>query len=280
MNFMTLKHKAKLAYVDMRRRLGSARFDVPDSHLTEFQSELVAAIEKDGAFVTTLQGLGIPVDRACVSEIEALFDSITFSAEGRKTFKGGPPQDKIDASVNLIRWGLNETFLDLAESYLRVPVNYRGFTASLDLPDGNDTETRRWHIDAVDTRSFKMIVYVNDVDAGSGPFEFIPRPVTPKFSSRDYVKGRITDDVMESAVPRDKWVTCTGKAGTVVLADTCRMFHRGKPSLTDIRQALFFAYTTRRPLNPEYSASMFNVLAFAAHQTDLTARQRAAIGLP
>ena len=277
MDMLDLKTRAKVTCAEMRRRLDSTRFSNPRSRLNSVQSRIVCALDADGACVTSVDELGLRFDATCTAEIESLFEQIYFPSEGRKTFKGSIPREAIEKSRNLINWGLAEELLNMAESYLRVPVNYRGLTASLDLPDGNDTETRRWHIDAVDTRSFKMIVYLNDVGPDNGPFEFIPLRFGPKFARSDFVEGRIPDEIMERSVPRAEWITCTGKAGTVVVADTCRIFHRGKPPISGTRKAMFFPYRllarVRQRLNSYMKKFPSNLTAENPFEASFRAKQ-------
>jgi hypothetical protein len=45
-------------------------------------------------------------------------------------------------------------------------------------------------------------------------------------------------------------VTCTGKAGTLVFADTAAFYHRGKPASARDRCAIYFNYMNRAPLRP------------------------------
>lgn len=279
MDMIAIKTKAKVTCAEMRRRLESTRFSSPRSRLNSDQERGVRALETDGAYVTSLDELGVPFDGACKAEIEQLYEKISFKSHGQKSFRGVVPREAIEQSHNLLLWGLNEALLNVVESYLRVPANFRGFVATLDLADGDETETRRWHIDNVDTRSFKMLIYLDDVDEQNGPFEFIPMRFNPKFARRYYIDGRIPDPVMERSVLRENWITCTGKAGTVVVGDTCRIFHRGRPPISGNRKVLFYAFTTRHPPNPEYSAREFDASAFAKILTDLTPRQRAVIGL-
>jgi hypothetical protein len=44
-------------------------------------------------------------------------------------------------------------------------------------------------------------------------------------------------------------VSCTGKAGTVIFADTAALYHRGKPARARDRCAIFFNMN-RAPLRP------------------------------
>lgn len=241
---------------------------------------VVEALHRDGACVTSLAELELEFDEACAAEVEFLRSQIVFNqASGDKSFLGTVPQDMADRCPNLIRWGLEERLLGMVESYLGLPANYRGFLARRDIADTSDAGTRRWHMDGEDSRTVKLIVYLNDIDEKVGPFEFIPRRLTPSIPREIFVAGRVPDEVMERYVPRGEWVSCTGPVGTVVVADTCRIFHRGKPPSAGARDTLFFHFTSRNMLDLQVTRQCFDAAAFGAEAADLSPRQRAAIGL-
>jgi hypothetical protein len=71
------------------------------------------------------------------------------------------------------------------------------------------------------------------------------------------VRGKfpiLTQEQLEKALgdfdPDRDVVTCTGKAGTVIFADTAALYHRGKPASARDRCAIFFNYMNRAPLRP------------------------------
>jgi hypothetical protein len=66
---------------------------------------------------------------------------------------------------------------------------------------------------------------------------------------------------MEKIIPRSDWKTCTGPAGTVVFVDVKAVLHHGSPRSKE-RAALFFVFTSERPLHPEY-CTVFNDESFA-----------------
>jgi hypothetical protein len=53
-------------------------------------------------------------------------------------------------------------------------------------------------------------------------------------------------------VPPSEWRAATGPAGTVILADTAVLFHRGRRPRDRDRLTLFYDYTSRRPWHPFY----------------------------
>lgn len=62
-------------------------------------------------------------------------------------------------------------------------------------------------------------------------------------------KKRITDAEMETAFNPDSWLTCTGPAGTMILADTVG-FHRGGRPVKGRRILLTFTYTSGIAFSP------------------------------
>jgi hypothetical protein len=172
---------------------------------------------------------------------------------------------------------VNERLLAIVEDYICMPVDYRGVTVRRDIRGGQQLETRLWHRDYEDIRIVKIIVYLNDVDRGGGAYEFIPRRLLPIW--RVGPLGQRVEDVdMERFVRQSFWQLCSGPRGTVVITDTCSVYHRGTIANKHDRLALFFCYNSRSPRSPQYCAPLFDRARFAAAARDLSVAQRAAIG--
>ncbi|MBV9523298.1 MAG: 2OG-Fe(II) oxygenase, partial [Alphaproteobacteria bacterium] len=140
--------------------------------------------------------------------------------------------------------------------------------------------TRLLHRDSEDNRILKIIVYLNDVDARGGPFEFIPRPLSPPPWRIPHHGSRIADDAMAGVVPPPMWSCCTGERGTAIFADTCRVYHRGRIAEREDRLTLFFCYNSANPLSPQWCRPLFDRDRFLAATPNLSAVQRAAITPP
>jgi hypothetical protein len=190
------------------------------------------------------------------------------------------PRSLVEAHPALLDWGLDERIVGIVENYIGLPVAYRGVQARIDLADGTQVETRLWHRDGEDRRIVKFIVYAGDVPPGEGGFEYIAKPDAPPAQRVRLTNHRVLDADMARLVPAERWRPCTGPAGTVVVTDTCSVWHRGGvPSVRD-RMTLFYAYNSRRPLAPQHCAPMFDRARFAAERgARLTPMQRAVIGL-
>jgi hypothetical protein len=238
---------------------------------------VVEALRRDGVCTTSLRELDFAETTAMVAAADRLFGAI----DGRPPGKGGycvsAGKGEIEAYPELIRWGLNERLLAIVAHYLELPVAYRGLTVRQDIKGGDQVETRLWHRDAEDKRIVKAIVYLNDVDRGGGAFEVIPGRYSPPTWRAYRASGRLDDDDMASLVPRSRWRTCSGPRGTVVITDTCSVFHRGQIAESEDRRALFFCYNSSQPLQPAYCEPLVD-LRLAANPAGLSQLQRSSIG--
>jgi hypothetical protein len=242
---------------------------------------IVEALRRSGGVVTSLDALGIPETAEMMSAADAVFHAIAGRAAGKGGFVASAPQGEIDCHPALIRWGLGERLLDIVESYISMPVDYRGSTVRRDILGGDQLETRLWHRDYEDRKIVKIIVYLNDVDRGGGAYEFIPRMHLPiwRVGPLADASGRIDEPTMRRVVPEKAWHRCCGPRGTVVFSDTCSVYHRGTIAHSEDRHALFFCYNSRNPRSPGDCLPLFDRPRFAGAAADLSPRQRAAIGL-
>jgi len=110
---------------------------------------------------------------------------------------------------------------------------------------GNRGSGGGWHRDSF-TNQFKAIVYLNDVDASGGPFQFVRGShrlgamiQDRRVAGMSVSQSRVDDSQIAKLVAQqpDRLLTLTGKAGTVILADTTGL-HRGMPIVAGTRYAL------------------------------------------
>jgi len=83
--------------------------------------------------------------------------------------------------------------------------------------------TQWFHRDWDNIRAFKVFLYLTDVDADSGPFQFVPGT---NRDERLVVIERIADETVDATYGPGATVGMTGPAGTVFMADTFGV-HRG-----------------------------------------------------
>ena len=135
---------------------------------------------------------------------------------------------------------LSEPLLDLAERYMGLPVRYFGVSVKREIANGKVVGVRNFHKDPEDEKVLKFIVYLNDVDAGTGPFQCLNA-----LDSEEVGKARGAE--MERIAPPSDWVTCLGPRLTVNVCDTARCLHRASAPVTTDRYSITFSYVSDRP---------------------------------
>ena len=116
---------------------------------------IVEALETKGAYSTDLDALGASGSSELLQQADRLFDEIAQlrPKQGNKDYMVAAHPALITDYPEILRWGLNERFLAIAESYIGMPITYRGVLARLDMPDGTIRETRLWHLDQEDSEN-------------------------------------------------------------------------------------------------------------------------------
>lgn len=224
--------------------------------LNSMDAKIVNELVQTGICITSLDSLAIP------NTVKA-FKAVAKIKEELKEIASLPINQNnstIYATANLLMsypelfyWGLDERLLKIAERYLGVPVAYDGILFTLSLADGTEYGVRTWHRDVEDRRMVRACIYLNDVDENGGPFQFIQSDTNSRIGNLEKDKNAFlynkTPKKLFSPSPTDGITTCTGRAGTVIFADTARHYHRGKPPTQSNRFAIFFTYFSRRPLH-------------------------------
>ena len=210
--------------------------------------DLIETVKKEGVVISTLEKLGITSTTDMWKSAQNLMLKVsqkTYFQPNQIVNHASPQQ--IMEYPQIFLWGLEQRLLNIIENYLGLPVAYQGVYFRQDIANQLELGSRLWHIDIEDRKIFKIIIYLNDITADNGPFEYIPKPLTSKIAqSLKYTSGYIQDKIMQGVISSETYQSCTGIAGTVIIADTSSIFHRGKPPLTSDRFAIFFDYTTRR----------------------------------
>lgn len=150
----------------------------------------------------------------------------------------------------ILRWALEPRLLNIIENYIGLPILYQGFGVRRSLADGQYSGVRRWHIDWEDRRTIKVIIYLNDVEAGGGPYQYIRRSITEQ-AIKDlnyYNLGYLSDTEMSQVVDPTDWTACLAKKASVIITDTSSVFHRAQPPTERDRFSITFCYTSANPL--------------------------------
>jgi hypothetical protein len=126
--------------------------------------------------------------------------------------------------------------VDIVNTYLEMWTKLLYVDQWYTIPVMTDEDARissqRWHRDYNDQHLIKVFIYMNDVDEGAGPFEYVPGsarggpyadawPWAP-FGSDLYPPA----EEFEQKIPAQAVRTLTGPAGTLIFCNTSG-FHRG-----------------------------------------------------
>lgn len=225
--------------------------------------QIIDEIKTEGVAIRTLEELQYPDTQALQQSFQCLIRDLEGTSSllkpGEMDYKTGfthcvpaNPSRIAQAYPDLYLWGMSDRILDMVENYIGLPVAYHGVIARKEINDAKQVGSRRWHYDQEDRNIIRISIYLNDVGVEDGPFEYIPKPVTPSPRSVYRVSTMPTDEELETIVPRSQWKSCPGKAGTVVFAATAKVLHHGKvPTSTRERIAVSYYYTSRQPTGAE-----------------------------
>ncbi|UPG73233.1 hypothetical protein MVG78_03455 [Roseomonas gilardii subsp. gilardii] len=219
--------------------------------LTAPDAALLRSLLRDGVCVTSLEELGLPGTAAMLASATSLTERLAARRHHpdhahRHTITA-TAQDLLDFPA-ILEWGLGTRLLDLVENYLGLPVAYDGPDHFYSPADGREAGPRIWHRDREDRRMLKIAVYISDVGPQDGPFEIVRPcfrdalggPGQAALLPQAELERRIGPGNMEKAIR-----TCTGRRGTVVIAETAENYHRGRPPVRGDRSALYYGYFSR-----------------------------------
>jgi hypothetical protein len=213
---------------------------------------IVKTLQSQGTCVIPIEELGFSTTDTMMRTAFDLADKLRLRVldpnQNNNCEIGSSPED-LREFPEILLWALEPKLLDIIENYIGLPILYQYFAMRRSLTDGQYSGVRRWHIDMEDRRTIKIIIYLNDVIAGGGPYQYIPRQITDKAIEQlnYYNFGYVSDEAIATAVPQSSWVTCLGNAGSVVISDTSSVFHRAQPPTQNERFSISFCYTSITP---------------------------------
>lgn len=229
----------------------------------EAHAKLLPELDDLGRWiVTTLQQRGtcvIPIEELGFASTSKMMDTASFLAEKLKKSTTNPvasnecevgssPED-LREFTEILLWALEPKLLNIVENYIGLPILHQGHAMRKSLADGQYSGVRKWHIDWEDRRIIKIIIYLNDVVAEGGPYNYIERKKTLEAIKKlnYYNLGYISDEEMATAVHKSDWIACLGKAGSAIITDTSSVFHRAQPPTDYERFSITFCYTSTMP---------------------------------
>jgi phytanoyl-CoA dioxygenase PhyH len=227
-------------------RSARKRFAANGSAVDDVQRRLVESLDREGYVTLPFSELvGEDIWHAVEAQGEAFIAETdrTLVAGGRGKVRAGKEFVMRAYSFEGATLGADNAWfsacasrrmLDVAAAYLRlVPkLSYVDLWYTAQQP-GTDERlaSQNWHIDFDDKYLLKAFVYLSDVDADHGPFEYVPgsQPGGPHHSVRPWVPmgyGRVLDEDVAKSVPAAEIATFTGPKGTLILCNTSGL-HRG-----------------------------------------------------
>ena len=233
-----------------------------DDHAKEVAQEIVDRGIVMGPAESYLSDEG----RKALADACAMVLQLSESDEVRSMLANGAAADNKDYLVHVVPWemqhvpdspllklALDTKLLEIVSAYLGMWPWLHAVGAWLNFPTQQEAkESQLWHRDPDDLKVIKVFIYIKDVGAENGPFCYIPK--THPFGSGSGIlpvhkaKKRILDDEMVTAIPQDNWISCTGPANTMIIADTVG-YHRGGKPTEGSRLLITFSYTSGTPLS-------------------------------
>jgi ectoine hydroxylase-related dioxygenase (phytanoyl-CoA dioxygenase family) len=227
-------------------RSARRRYSSHEPNLDETQAQVVDALDRDGYVTLPLTDL---VDEEQWKAIEA--QGAAFIADTERTLtEGGSGKVRpgkefvvrahsfegviLDSDDPWFAFSSSRRMLDVANAYLRLwsKLSYVDLWYTAQQPATDErVASQNWHVDFDDKHLLKAFVYLSDVDAGHGPFQYVPgsQPGGRHHSVRPWVPmgyGRVPDEDVARNVPAEEIATFTGPKGTLILCNTSGL-HRG-----------------------------------------------------
>jgi len=229
------------------------RFAAQNPSLDETQRGIVEALDRDGFVVLPFSDLvgeelaSAVLDQGAsfVAETEAAL-AAEASGESQASLKRRLGKEFVvraysydDVTLALaenawLRACLSHRLLDVANAYLRMwaKLSYVDLWYTAPQPEASErTASQLWHRDFDDKHLLKAFIYLVDVDATTGPFEYVSgsQPGGRYASSWPWAPmttGRISEDEVSSTVAADAVKTLAAPRGTLILCNTSGL-HRG-----------------------------------------------------
>lgn len=223
--------------------------------LSSKDGKIVEELKKHGICVTSLSALGIERTTEFVDAGNKLMEELAETAKKEKVkFAVKSNLEQLIKYPEIFRWGLDDRLINIASNYIGLPIAYDTFMCNISINNGKETATRLWHLDNEDRKMLKIIIYFNDVDDDGGPFQCMHPEISSLLLKKLENKYNFFHhQEIEKLIPNHKkdWLTTyPGRSGTVIIVDTARSYHRGKPPTKSPRRAVSFGYLSRRPHQP------------------------------
>jgi len=219
--------------------------------LSEAQKKVVRDLREDGIAITHLDDLFPGRNLLAEMQTEAARLEASAIPNQKKTFLTQliPLYPELHLDDLFVRFSLSHEIMECVSGYLGMWPKLYYYTLGITSPVASGEaprQSQRWHRDPEDRNMCKVFVYLTDVDASAGPFTYVRRSVRDlawgKFYPQKPPHGRYPPEgaVEQTITAR----VCTGRAGTVIFADTSGL-HKGGYATTSRRVMSTTGYVTK-----------------------------------
>lgn len=236
--------------------------------LTDNQRKSVDTLERDG--IRILSGYCTPEQCA---RLRAVIDSLIESNRDAAWVDAEKSDHRVNAaervSPEVAQFCDDPFIVDIARTLSRREVLPR-FTlaARLEHKPGGKGSGGGWHRDSLGFQ-FKAMLYLSDVTMDNGPFQYFRGSHKRFYKIRNYIADlsqgfsdivRYSDEHV-AKLPQEDLVTCTAKAGDLVLFNSSGV-HRGMPTKSGVRYALTI-YFFNEPWDENWEKQLIKVPSVA-----------------
>jgi hypothetical protein len=203
------------------------------------------------------------------------------SKRERDSLEGVPREDRsYNSAIN--RLAMHPEVLRVVSNYMgMLPLLYRINILYSPNDEVVEQSSQFYHLDPEDVIMSKIFIFVEDVDADTGPTTLLPadRSMAVRHAIT-YRKGRVADDVVERLGGAQNIVQATGSAGTLAFLDTCRCFHMGSRKASKPRFAIMIQYQSPYAASFPMEGPLGNMpIGVRAVPSDPTLREQYLLGV-
>lgn len=220
--------------------------------LAERDREVLENLNRDGIAITSVSDLlgdcplydemlsavaALEVEQQELLAAERLRADDTAKQLERKPYVryllGDTPQ--LDSDSVFVRFALQKQILRITNAYFGMLTRLAYFNVWHTYTTNAEPQSSQlWHRDFDDPQYImKVFVYLSDVDQGSGPLSYAigshqkgKMLREPDCVSESRASRRSSDEQMAEVIPADRWLSATGKKGTIAFVDT-HGYHKG-----------------------------------------------------
>jgi hypothetical protein len=217
---------------------------------------LVSAVRGVGVARIRLEDLEIAATPALLAAVDSLLHRWDAAAEAERPAHATRPERALmNDYCDIYLWGLDPRLLDLVETCLGLPPQYVGTDFKCERADSRRAGVRQWHRDHEDWRVVKVLIYLNEVTADGGPFEYVEGADSAQASqAMRYRSGYVPDADFDPIVPESQRRAVCAARHEVIVFDGAKVFHRARPPVSAPRYSVTFNYVSRAPLRGFHGA--------------------------